>query len=139
MNTKRHYETTVIINGSLEEKQISDAVIRVSEFIKKNGGEIESSDEWGRRRLAYPIQKKNNGYYVQFAFKSSEDVAKELATFCRIDDDILRELTLVMSELDLKRREETKVRIAEADAAAEEEEHEGSSRRGADDDDDDDA
>ena len=137
MNTKRHYETTVIINGSLEEKQISDAVTRVSEFIKKQGGEIERTDEWGRRRLAYPIQKKNNGYYVQFTYLSADDIAREMSTFCRIDDDILRELTLVLSDLDLKRREEMKVRLAEAEAAAEEEEREGSSRRRSDDDDDD--
>lgn len=139
MSEKRHYETTVIINGSLEEKQISDAVERVGEFIKKQGGEIERSDEWGRKRLAYPIQKKNNGFYVQFAYDAPDeaDIARELATFCRIDDDILRELTLVMSDLDLKRREETKARIAEAEAAAEAEERDGSRRRNDDDEDDD--
>lgn len=121
MSTIRHYETTVIVNGSLEEKQITEAVERVREFIVKQGGEISGTEDWGRKRMAYPIQKKNNGYYVQFKYDSAGDMAKELARFCRIDEDFLRELTLVMSDLDLKRREETKERLAEAEAAAENE------------------
>ena len=132
MSTTRHYETTVIVNGMLEEKQISDAVERVAEFISKNGGSIHERDDWGRKRLAYPISKKNNGYYVRFEYDAPGEIVAPLARHCRIDDDILRELTLVLTERDLKKREETQARIAEAEAAAEAEDADN------DDDDDDD-
>ena len=132
MSITRHYETTVIVNGMLEEKQISDAVERVADFIAKNGGSISETDHWGRKRLAYPINKKNNGYYVRFEYDAPGEIVKPLARLCRIDDDILRELTLVLTERDLKKREETQARIAEAEAAAEE------ADRDDDDDDDDD-
>lgn len=118
MSEKRHYETTVIINGSLEEKQISDAVERVSEFIRKHGAEIATTDHWGRKRMMYPIAKKNNGYYVQFSYDAPGEIVAPLARFCRIDDDILRELTLMFTERDLQKREETRAKIAAAEAAA---------------------
>ena len=103
----------------LEEKQITDAVERVVEIIKKNGGAISETDHWGRKRLAYPIGKKNNGYYIRFQYNAAGEIVAPLARFCRIDDDVLRELTLVLTDRDLKKREETKIRIAEAEAAAE--------------------
>ncbi|MGE3800439.1 MAG: 30S ribosomal protein S6 [Candidatus Kapaibacterium sp.] len=133
MSTTRHYETTVIINGMLEEKQISDAVERVSDFITKHGGTISGADHWGRKRLAYPISKKNNGYYVRFEYTAPGEIVAPLARHCRIDDDVLRELTLVLSDRDLKKREETAARIAEAEAAAAE-----AAENDDDDDDDDD-
>ena len=128
MSDKRHYESTIIVNGSLEEKQISDAVERVSEFITKHDGEIAEANHWGRKRLAYPISKKNNGYYVQFVYNAPGDIVALLARHCRIDDDILRELTLVLSEKDLRKREETRVKLAEAEALAEEAERNASDR-----------
>lgn len=124
MSTKRHYETTVIINGMLEEKQISDAVERVADFITKNGGSISDTDHWGRKRLAYPISKKNNGYYVRFEYTAPGEIVAPLARLARIDDDILRELTLMLTDRDMKKREETQARIAEAEAAAEAAENE---------------
>ena len=57
MNSKNHYESTIIINGALEETNISQIVDKTKEFIGRNGGEITNVDEWGRKRLAYPIQK----------------------------------------------------------------------------------
>lgn len=121
MADQRHYESTVIINGSLEEKQISDAVERISEFIAKHDGEISETDHWGRKRMTYAINKKNNGYYVQFKYNAPGDIIAQFSRFCRIDDDILRELTLVLTERDLRKREETKQILAEAEAAAAEE------------------
>ena len=119
MSTTRHYETTVIVNGMLEEKQITDAVERVAETIAKHGGTISETDHWGRKRLAYPIGKKNNGYYVRFEYDAPGEIVAPLARFCRIDEDVMRELTLVLTDRDLKKREETKARMAEAEAAAE--------------------
>ena len=120
MNTTNHYESTVIINGALEEKQITDAVDRVTEFITKHQGAITRTEHLGRKRMLYPIQKKNNGYYLQMEYDAPGEIVKDFARFCRIDEDILRELTLVLSPLDLKRREEMVTRLAEAEREAEE-------------------
>ena len=65
---KNHYETTFIINASLEDSQIESTISHVSEVITRNGGEITALNKWGRKRLAYPIQKKNNGFYVNMEF-----------------------------------------------------------------------
>lgn len=130
MSEIRHYETTVVINAGLEENQIKDAVTRVREFLEKNNASIDREEEWGRKRLAYPIAKKNNGFYVQFEYDAPGDADLEriFARFCRIDDDILRELTLEFDDLTLKRRAEAKARLAEAEAAAEAED-DGRERR----------
>ncbi|HEV8537908.1 MAG TPA: 30S ribosomal protein S6, partial [Bacteroidota bacterium] len=67
-NSKRLYETTFIINASIEDSQIEALNAHVQEIITGNGGEIRAVNRWGRKRLAYPIQKKNNGYYVNVEF-----------------------------------------------------------------------
>ena len=56
------YETTFIIGGSIEESLIETTVAHVEELITRNGGVISATNRWGRKRLAYPIEKKNNGY-----------------------------------------------------------------------------
>ena len=80
MNNTRHYETTIIINGALEEEPIAQVVTRTSEFITRNGGDIKNADHWGRRRLAYPINKKNNGYYVQFTVDGPAELIEWMKT-----------------------------------------------------------
>jgi len=121
MNHLRHYETTIIINGALEEDNINQVVTRTTEFITRNGGEIKSTDHWGRRRLAYPINKKNNGYYVQFTVDAAAELMGLLERFYHLEEHIIRHLTLQLEDTDLKNREEMRQRmLAEAAAAAEE-------------------
>lgn len=116
--SKRHYETTVIINGALEEEPIAQVVTRTTEFITRNGGEITKADHWGRRRLAYPINKKNNGYYVQFHVDGPAELVALLDRFYQLEEHIIRHLTLQLDDNDLKNREEMRVRLeAEAEAA----------------------
>lgn len=116
--SKRHYETTVIINGALEEEPIALVVTRIAEFITRNGGEITKTDHWGRRRLAYPINKKNNGYYVQYQLDGPAELVALLDRFYQLEEHIIRHLTLQLDDNDLKNREEMRVRLeAEAEAA----------------------
>ncbi len=65
------YELTFIVNAVLSEGQIKDLMKRVTDYITEAGGEVVEVDEWGSRRLAFPIQKKRNGYYVNVYFRSS--------------------------------------------------------------------
>lgn len=93
---RKTYELTYIINGVLGDEQIKNVVQRVSKLIRDNGGEILEQDEWGTRRLAFPIRKKRNGYYVNVYFTAPPELIARLERGLEIDDDILRYLTLVL-------------------------------------------
>lgn len=90
------YELTYIVNGVLSDDQIRNVVQRVNNRLKDFGADVIESDEWGTRRLAYPIRKKRNGYYVNVYFTAPPESVARLERALEIDDDILRYLTLVM-------------------------------------------
>ncbi|GAB5518776.1 MAG: 30S ribosomal protein S6 [Rhodothermales bacterium] len=114
--TRNMYELTYIINAVLNDDQIKNVVTRVKEIIEKNGGEVVDTDEWGSRRLAYPIEKKRNGYYVNLYANLIGPSIPRIERSMEIDDDILRYLTLRMDAKMIRHYERT--RKAKADAAA---------------------
>ena len=113
MGIRRAYESTYILNAALEDGEIAAIVKRVNDFITERGGSFLEINEWGRRRLAYPIAKKYNGYYVYMAFEADADVLPHLERFFTLEEQVMRHLSL---QLDLKLRDFRKVR-AEAQAA----------------------
>jgi small subunit ribosomal protein S6 len=130
VNANRYYETTIVVNGMLEDDAITQVVDRTTEFITRNGGTIKSTDHWGRRRLAYAINKKNNGYYVQYGIEGPGELVSQLERFFHLEEQVIRHLVLQLDDRDLKNRADMKNRlIAEAEAeeaalAAEEDEEE---------------
>lgn len=105
MSSKKYiYETTAIINASIEDPQIETVVSRIQEVITKNDGEIKAVDKWGRKRLAYPIKRKNNGYYVNIEFTAPGAIVKQLEHVYQLEEQILRFLTVRVDEKDLKAR-----------------------------------
>ena len=110
---KRLYETTFIVNASLEDTQIESTVGHVGEVITRNGGLIIATNRWGRKRLAYPIEKKNNGYYVNIEFTAPQTVNAQLERSYTLDENILRFLTIQVDKRAIQAR-----RIAAAAAAA---------------------
>lgn len=129
MNSMRHYETTIIINGALEEDSINQVVTRTTEFITRNGGTIKKADHWGRRRLAYAINKKNNGYYVQFQVDAGAEMLPLLDRFYQLEEHIIRHLTLQLDDKDLTGREEVRQKML-AEAEADENAAKGSGEEG---------
>ena len=121
MATTQHtYELTYIVNSVISDDQVKDLVSRVTAYISEAGGDIIEVDEWGARRLAYPIQKKRNGYYVNMYFRSSGTLIPRLERAMEIDDNILRYMTLRMDPKMIRHYEESKTkRAAEAAEAAE--------------------
>lgn len=99
---KQTYETTFIVNASLEDTQIETIITHAVETITRNGGEIKQIDKWGRRRLAYPILKKNNGFYINIEFISLGDLIPQLERSFLLDENILRFLTIYLDEKALK-------------------------------------
>jgi small subunit ribosomal protein S6 len=92
------------VNSNLEDNQIESVITRYQEFISKNGGEVTTADRWGRRRLAYPIRKKNAGFYVQIQHKSPTDIIPKLEQLFKLDEEVIRHLTVVVDKNMLKAR-----------------------------------
>jgi small subunit ribosomal protein S6 len=97
MNPKHTYETTFIVNAALEDATIEPIINSTIEFIQNNGGSITTLDKWGRRRLAYPIQKKHNGYYVYAMYDAPATLVPQLERYFQLEENVLRHLTLKMS------------------------------------------
>lgn len=87
------YETIFIIDAGLEEDKRTALTEKFTNLIAANGT-VESVDEWGKRRLAYEIDDKNEGYYVLVNFKSNPDFPKELDRNYRITDNVLRTIII---------------------------------------------
>jgi len=105
MNEQRLYETTFIVNASLEDPQVEAVATRIQEIITNNGDEIVAVNRWGRKRLAYPIKKKNNGYYVNIEFNGKGSTINQLEHVYHLDENILRYLTIKVEKNALKARE----------------------------------
>ncbi|SHI10977.1 small subunit ribosomal protein S6 [Clostridium collagenovorans DSM 3089] len=90
----RSYEAMFILRPSLDEEAVKANVEKFKGIIENNGGEIENVDLWGKRRLAYPISKVNEGYYVLVNFKGNSELPKELTRNFKISDDVIRDMVV---------------------------------------------
>ena len=88
------YEVMYVIDAALEDSARIELIDRFSDLVKKNGGEIDRVDEWGKRRLAYAINYKTEGYYVLMYIKAPTDLPKELERNFQINDKVLRSLVI---------------------------------------------
>ena len=86
------YEVMYVIDAALEDGARVELINRFSELVKKNGGEIDRVDEWGKRRLAYAINYKTEGYYVLMYIKGPSELPRELERNMQIADSVLRYL-----------------------------------------------
>lgn len=84
------YESLYIITPELDEEATKAVVEKFADIVKKNGGEVEKVDEWGKRRLAYPIDYKTEGYYVLVHFAAASELPRELERNFKNDESILR-------------------------------------------------
>ncbi len=98
MSEHRNYETTLIVNAALEDNDVETVITKVTTYIENHGGNILEIERWGRRRLAYPINKKFNGYYVHIVFNANSSTVPILERFLVLEDTVLRHLTLVLSD-----------------------------------------
>jgi len=106
------YETAVLMNAALEDDQIQSIISRIKETITNNGGEIKDFEDWGRKRLAYIVKKNKIGYYVIFRFTSPPVVLSKLDRLYKLDDNILRYLTIKLSKAALEQIEINKRQAA---------------------------
>lgn len=104
--TKRSYETIFIVNATLDDAQIEHVIEKFKEFLVKQGSEIQTVENWGRKRLAYSIQKKNNGVYVFCEFRGASDVVSRLERYYALEENVMRFLTVQLTEKALRARKE---------------------------------
>jgi small subunit ribosomal protein S6 len=121
---KRYYECTFIVNPGLDDAQIESTVKMAEDTVVKNGGELVNTDHLGRRRLAYPIAKKHNGYYVCLEFEADGRIVEKVERFLTLDENVMRYLTVMLDarELAAKRNREAMAlqeKEKEAEAASE--------------------
>ena len=91
------YELMFIIDPTLTDEQKA-TVVETAKGIIAEGGEVVDVDEWGMRKLAYPIQKKTEGYYVVMHFNANPTLPKELDRRLRISDNCMRHIIINQDE-----------------------------------------
>ena len=91
------YELMFIIDPVLDDEK-KDAVIETVKGIIAASGEVAETDVWGLKKLAYPIQKKTEGYYVVMQFTATPDLPKELDRRLRISDNVMRHIIVSKDE-----------------------------------------
>lgn len=92
-----NYEVMFILDPALEDDKKETVIETVKEIITTEG-EVGNVDVWGMRKLAYPIQKKNEGYYVVIEFKAQPTLPKELDRRLKISDNVMRHLIVNKDE-----------------------------------------
>ena len=114
------YELVYIIDTALEEDPRKELIARFSGMIESNGGTIDKVEEWGKRRLAYPILNKLEGYYVLVHYTAETTVPKEIERNLGITEGILRYLTtrIEIKHSNVKPRASFVANVAAAPAAA---------------------
>jgi small subunit ribosomal protein S6 len=88
----RDYELVLIISPEIPEEDVPSTIDKVSDFISSRGGEITEVDRWGKRKLAYPINRFREGNYVLSRFKFEPGMTAALEANLQISEDILRHL-----------------------------------------------
>jgi small subunit ribosomal protein S6 len=112
----RRYETFIILDPDLSEDLRRPVIERAKDVMAQMGGTLLRVEEWGSRRLAYTIRKKERGYYVRFDFCGSGQLVGEMERFFRIDERVLKHMSVLLdSEPNVERIQEE---MAKAEAAA---------------------
>lgn len=127
----RRYETIIIVDTDLSVEDRGQFFKKVTGLITQDDGFLVFLDEWGDKKLAYEIKKKSRGFYVRFDYCGHGDIVNEIERHCRIDEKILKYMTVLLEkDIDVDAlKEEIKSReAAEAEAKAEAEKTDSDAR-----------
>ena len=114
------YETVFILTPVLSESQVKETVEKFRKFIKENGGEIVHEEDWGLKKMAYPIQKKSTGFYYLIEFKAEGEIVGPLEVQYRRDERVIRFLTTRMDKYAVEYAEKKRKRKKEKEQKKEE-------------------
>ena len=94
----RRYEVLFILPAEADESVVSGALDRITRVVSEAGGAVGNVDRWGRRRLAFEVDRQNEGYYVLAGFTAEPDVITELERTLHLADEVLRFKVVVRGE-----------------------------------------
>lgn len=94
----REYDFTIITKGDLPEGESAKVLANYEALMTKDGGEVLKRDDWGVKRLAFPIKKSFRGHYVNYDFVGAPENLAEMERLMRIDDNVLRYLLVRLDE-----------------------------------------
>jgi len=102
MSELRNYEVTFIAEPNFDDERVNSLVGKYSEFIEKNGGEVQKVERMGKKRLAYPVEKRQYGYYIYTEVKLPGEGVAPLKRWFALSEDVFRHLTVRMTDRDVK-------------------------------------
>ncbi|MBI2872347.1 MAG: 30S ribosomal protein S6 [Chloroflexi bacterium] len=88
----RNYELVAVLKPDMDDERVGAALERVKSFVSDRGGSVDGEELWGRRKLAYPIQKQNEGIYFLTRFTLEPPHAKELERSLNLSEEVMRHL-----------------------------------------------
>ena len=94
----KHYETVFILNPVLSEDQVKETVKKYEDFLTDKGAKMIAKEDWGLKKLAYPIQNKKSGFYHLFEYQVEGEVIEPLEVEFRRDERFMRYLTVAMDK-----------------------------------------
>lgn len=109
MSISRQYELLYVVNPDTDEAAVADLNTQIGEIVEKLGGRIEKTDNWGRRRLAYEINRHREGVYVLDLISGPGELVRELDRRLRVTDIVLRHLVVRVDE-DLRKAQHARDR-----------------------------
>lgn len=95
---KRNYETVFIVTPVLNDSEIQETVSKFEAFLKDSGADVYHSENWGIKKLAYPIQNKTTGFYQLFEFEATPDLIAKLEVEFKRDEKVIRFLTVALDK-----------------------------------------
>ena len=93
-----YYEKVIIFDQNLDDSAVEETVGKVKDLIVRQGGEILKSENWGRRRLAYALNRHQKGNYILLLFKAPPSTIIELERFCKVVDSIIKFMVVKLTK-----------------------------------------
>jgi len=115
------YETLFVVKPTLTEEEIKAQIEKVKAVLEKEGTELLATNDMGMRKLAYPVQKNNRGYYTVLFYKASGDTISELERNLKINEEVIKFLTIKYSNTKEMAQFNKQVESANKNVAAQEE------------------
>jgi small subunit ribosomal protein S6 len=94
----KNYETLIVVTPLLSDEQLKEVIAKFKKTLTDNGAEIVAEDNWGLKKLAYPIQKKSTGFYHLTEFKADGALINKLEVEYKRDERIMRFLTVALDK-----------------------------------------
>ncbi len=111
------YETVFILTPVLSEDQVKETVKTYEKLITDNGGEMVNRENWGMRKLAYPIQKKSTGFYNLFEYRVDGSYIEKLEVLLKRDERVMRFLTVKLDKHAIAYSEKRRKKFADSKKA----------------------